>query len=104
VAPDRPGSYWIIVIVSAEPSGGFGLSGTNWSFERPVWGDGNELADLPDSTLMQANRDGYAMRMIGYPAGWQRNPGDCLAPSGVMKMCRQPQPMFAIPVEVPREP
>lgn len=104
VAPDRPGSYWIIVIVSAEPSGGFGLSGTNWTFERPVWGDGNELADLPDSTLMQANRDGYAMRMIGYPAGWQRNPGDCLAPSGDMKMCRQTQPMFAIPVEVPPEP
>ena len=103
VAPDSAGTYWIIVVLAAEPSGGFALSGTNWTVERPLWNDGNEIARFPDSVLTRANRDGYVEQLATFPATWQKAPGDCrLAPRAApgTKECRRQLGLFAIPVVV----
>jgi hypothetical protein len=58
VAPNRPGRYWILFVLAAEDSGGFILSRSNWTMGTPVWGDGNDVASLPDSLIREANRNG----------------------------------------------
>ena len=50
-APSKPGDYWILWTHGAETSAVWLLSGTNWACHDPVWGDGNDLSKLPDSTL-----------------------------------------------------
>ena len=69
-APSQPGHYWLLYLMAAEPSGMFGLSRTNWTVERAVWGDGNDLASLPDSTIRSANANGFTSTYVAYPADY----------------------------------
>jgi len=57
--PDRPGDYHLVLAFAAETDARWIASGTNWAVGTPIWGDGNDLADLPDSALDQANRLGH---------------------------------------------
>jgi hypothetical protein len=66
VAPDMPGHYWILMIISAEPSGGFILSRSNWTMGAPVWGDGNDVASLPDSVIRTRTRTGSLTTRTAY--------------------------------------
>ncbi|AMW03852.1 AAA family ATPase [Gemmatimonas phototrophica] len=105
VAPSTPGRYWILVTVSAQPSGGFTLSGTSWSVERPLWNDGNDLAQLSTAQIEQANREGSIITPFAYPKGWQRTPGECETdrrPSPDTKFCLNYLGAFGIPVVVER--
>jgi DNA-binding SARP family transcriptional activator len=70
VAPDRPGRYWILLALAPEDSGGFILSGTNWTMREPVWGDGNDLASLPDSLIREANQIGWVVSPIARSRRW----------------------------------
>jgi hypothetical protein len=70
VAPDRPGRYWILLALAPEDSGGFILSGTNWTMREPVWGDGNDLASLPDSLIREANRIGWVVSPVARSRRW----------------------------------
>lgn len=70
VAPKEPGRYWIAMVLAAEPSGGFALSGTNWTLQQPVWNDGNDIAALPDSSFEGANQRGYTSVRQAWPANW----------------------------------
>ena len=71
VAPDRPGRYWILLALAAEDSGGFILSRSNWTMGTPLWGDGNDVASLPDSAILEANRTGGTMAPIARSRSWQ---------------------------------
>jgi hypothetical protein len=73
-APPTPGRYWILMAISAEPAGGFIASGTNWTVGTPVWGDGNDLASLPDSVLLEAQQRGVVRTSRAYFLGWDVAP------------------------------
>ena len=73
-APTTPGRYWIVLAISAEPAGGFIASGTNWTVRTPVWGDGNDLASLPDSVLLEAQQRGLIRTSRAYPLDWDVAP------------------------------
>jgi DNA-binding SARP family transcriptional activator len=73
-APPRRGRYWILMAIAAEPAGGFIASGTNWSAQTPVWGDGNDLASLPDSVLLEAQQRGVVRTSRAYFLGWDVAP------------------------------
>ncbi len=103
VAPSSPGRYQLIFVVAAEPSGGYTLSGTNWTVERPIWTDGNELASLSDSVLTMANRDGYALLPFAFPEGALRRSGECIASPRALpgtKLCYNALGLFAVTVLV----
>ncbi len=70
VAPTAPGHYWILLAIAAEDQGGFILSRTNWTTKTPVWGDGNDLATLPDSVIREANRTGVITTLLAFADGW----------------------------------
>jgi hypothetical protein len=53
-SPSTPGHYWIVFTMGAESDPKWLFSGTNWACGTPVWGDGNDLPNLPDSVLRQA--------------------------------------------------
>jgi len=57
-APATIGDYWILWTTNLEPAAAWLLSGTNWQCGQPVWGDGNDLAALPDSVLARAVAQG----------------------------------------------
>ena len=71
IAPLAPGSYWMIIVAGAEPSGGFLLSNTNWSVGRPIWGDGNDIAAMPDTVIERARSRGLLPVRIAYPDSTQ---------------------------------
>ena len=52
--PTRPGDYWLVWAFGAESNAKWITSGTNWRCNAPIWGDGNDLAALPDSVLRRA--------------------------------------------------
>ncbi|MEI6740962.1 MAG: AAA family ATPase [Gemmatimonadaceae bacterium] len=54
VGPSRPGNYWLVWTFGAEADAKWITSGTNWRCGAPVWGDGNDLATLPDGKLAPA--------------------------------------------------
>ena len=56
--PDRPGDYHLIFAFAAETEARWIASGTNWAVGAPMWGDGNDLADLAGSAFDEANRSG----------------------------------------------
>lgn len=56
VAPEAPGEYFLILIPGAELDASNVLSGTNWTYGNPVWGDGNDVARWPRERLMRALR------------------------------------------------
>ena len=70
VAPNRPGRYWMIFALSPEDSGGFILSRSNWTMGTPLWGDGNDVASLPDSVIREANRTGGLTSPIARSRRW----------------------------------
>jgi len=102
-APDQVGRHWLIFVVAAEPSGGYALSGTNWTVESALWDDDNDIARLPDSVLVRANRDGFAWLSIAYRDGQYRSRTECAPnPRGRpgMYYCANGVGLFAIPVVV----
>ncbi len=103
--PTTPGRYWLLFMIDAEVSGGFALSRTNWTLQEPVWGDGNDIASLPDWTIRRANVEGAITSRLALPAQWPRPERFCNASSrtvrGVgMKYCEADVPLFGIEVVV----
>ena len=102
-APPETGRYWIVVVVAAEPSGGFALSGTNWTLEKPIWTDGDEIARLPDAVIAEGNRVGWARVLVTFPQGMDRDGVKCdvdrLSAPGT-KRCATYVGLFGIPVIV----
>jgi DNA-binding SARP family transcriptional activator len=72
VAPDRPGRYWLLLVLAADDSGGFILSRSNWTMGTPLWGDGNDVASLPDSLIREANQNGRIMSPLARSRSWQK--------------------------------
>jgi DNA-binding SARP family transcriptional activator len=108
VAPDTPGHYWILMIITAEPSGGFILSRSNWTMGAPVWGDGNDVASLPDSVIRSRTRTGSVTTRTAYfrneRIALNGSIRDCLPnasgrPAGVV-YCDMPVALAAIEVVV----
>lgn len=54
IAPQKEGTYYIIVAASAETEARFLLSQTNWLMKEPKWGDGNDLATWPAEQIERA--------------------------------------------------
>jgi hypothetical protein len=76
-APTTPGRYWLLFVAAAEPSGGYILSNTNWSMNRALWGDGNDVAHTSDSVIVAANHRGLAQFDVAYPETWEGRRGHC---------------------------
>lgn len=103
-APLTPGREWILIAIAAEPSGGFTLSRTNWTVGGPLWDDGHDLADLPDSVIVQANQVGYVEAIAAFPAQWNTTGRPCSAPRpsprGPVKYCPEQFALTGIRVNV----
>lgn len=56
VAPTVPGEYFLILVAGPETDAPYLLSRTNWTYGRPVWGDGNDVARWPREALLEAMR------------------------------------------------
>ncbi len=56
--PDAPGDYHLVLAFAAETDAVWIASGTNWAIGRPVWGDGNDVADLTAEDVATANARG----------------------------------------------
>ncbi|MFO0241060.1 ATP-binding protein [Gemmatimonas sp.] len=96
--PSTAGTYWLLVVIGAEPSGGFLLSGTNWTVGAPVWGDGNDLATLPDSVIRAARDAGTVSIALAYPAVRSRQ---CAPhPDAMLRLCTGHVGLLAIEVIV----
>jgi len=103
-APLKPGHYWIIFVIDAEDSGGYALSRTNWMVGHPIWGDGNEVALLPDSSIRRANVNGFVNTSVTYLKDWDVRSTEC-APHNVgrelpLKNCSRPIALFGVAVIV----
>ena len=104
-APTTAGHYWLLFALDAEPAGGFMMSRTNWILEEPVWGDGNDVASLPDSAIRRANVDGVVDSWLALPANMPRAEKNCRESGrrvrGVLvRYCPAPLPLFGIEVVV----
>jgi len=68
--PSRPGRYHLILFFQAEPDVKYIASGTNWTVGRPVWGDGNDVADWSPAQLAAANAHGRTpSKVLRVPQG-----------------------------------
>lgn len=56
--PRAPGEYHLLLAFAAEPDGRWIASGTNWKVGEPIWGDGNDLADLPRDSIAAGSARG----------------------------------------------
>jgi hypothetical protein len=56
--PSRPGLYHIILAFDAEGNVEDFMSGTNWTLDRPVWNDGNDIVDWTSAQIAEANSFG----------------------------------------------
>jgi len=56
--PDAPGDYHLVLAFAAETDAVWIASGTNWGIGRPIWDDGNDLADLTTEDVAAANAQG----------------------------------------------
>jgi len=104
-APMTAGRYWLLFALDAEPSGGYLLSRTNWTLQEPVWGDGNDIASLPDSAIRRANGDGVITSWLAFPDTIQRNEVSCRDSAqrvgGLrVRYCPAPLALFGIEVVV----
>jgi hypothetical protein len=104
IAPATAGHYWVLVMIDAEPSGGYGLSRTNWTVGEPIWDDGNDVAALPDSIIRQANREGHVATTVAYSSSRLTYPGcrpsDRYVHGGRIVYCPRAAGMFGIEVIV----
>ena len=57
-APDQSGTYYIVFAFNLETNGASVASATNWAAGPPVWNDGNDLAQLDPSQILQAQQFG----------------------------------------------
>jgi DNA-binding SARP family transcriptional activator len=60
-APETDGIYHIVVAFDAEGNVEDFMSGTNWRLPKPIWNDGNDIADWSAEQFAQANSQGWAM-------------------------------------------
>jgi hypothetical protein len=59
VLPPAPaGHQHVVLAFGAEDSADHLMSGTNWTVGSPVWGDGNDLAELPEAQVQTLWRTG----------------------------------------------
>ena len=56
--PAPPGHRHVVLAFGAEDSADHLMSGTNWAVGAPVWGDGNDLAELPEAQVQTLWRTG----------------------------------------------
>ncbi|HET7041273.1 MAG TPA: AAA family ATPase [Gemmatimonadales bacterium] len=63
-APPAPGTYHLVLVYQAEPDVKWIASGTNWLWEHPVWGDGNDVREWSDSMLAVARATGQVASWI----------------------------------------
>ncbi len=57
--PQAPGEYHLLFAFAAEPDGRWIASGTNWKIGEPIWGDGNDLADLSRDSIAAGHARGF---------------------------------------------
>jgi hypothetical protein len=60
-APARPGRYRLLLVIGAETEMRFIASGTNWMLRTPIWFDGDDLVDLPVSSLDSLASVGFSL-------------------------------------------
>ncbi len=77
IAPRQAGTYWLLLLVDAEPGMRFIASRTNWVLTEPVWYDGDDLADLGPEQLGRLDEHGQIH--------WPRLFHDATAPGGVRR-------------------
>ncbi len=65
-APRKPGHYWVVWTLGAEPDSKWLLSGTNWVCGTPRWNDSNNVQMLPDSVLRQSAKRGVVQIPYDY--------------------------------------
>lgn len=61
VAPERPGTYHIILAAAAETDAEYVASGTNWPVGAPLWNNGTDIAAWPVDRIGEAARQGYVV-------------------------------------------
>jgi hypothetical protein len=57
-APVESGTYYIVFAFHLETNGASVASATEWAMGQPVWDDGNDLAQLDPSQILQARQFG----------------------------------------------
>lgn len=60
-APTTPGTYYIVFGELAQLNDGWIASMSSWNCGTRVWNDGNDLADLTESTLSRADANGWVV-------------------------------------------
>jgi hypothetical protein len=60
-APDSAGIQLLVLAEYADRECDYIMSATNWTAGSPVWGDGNDLARLPEAELEQSSRTGTVL-------------------------------------------
>jgi DNA-binding SARP family transcriptional activator len=73
--PEAPGDYHLVLAFAAEPDAGWIASGTNWKVGHPIWDDGNDLADLSEAGVAEANAQGRVRREWVYEPGRRKTMG-----------------------------
>lgn len=69
VAPDTPGTYYIITAYHPEFNAAQVLSCTNWSAGETLWNNGDDVASWPPTTIATANANGTVLVDYWYPTG-----------------------------------
>jgi hypothetical protein len=59
VAPRRPGRYFLIWAVGAEPRAAYLFANSNWSCGAPVWHDGDDVQDLTADEIRAMSVRGF---------------------------------------------
>lgn len=80
VAPTVPGEYFLILVAGPEADAQYLLSRTNWTYGRPVWGDGNDVARWPREALLDAMRGQPVQSELLRPHGGGARTEDPLHP------------------------
>jgi len=100
--PTAPGRFWLAFIMDAEPSGGFALSRTSWKVGRPIWDDGNDLAEGSEALWQEVNRTGAVSLPVAVPVN---DHSACTGPIrtslyGTFRYCPRSASAFAIEILV----
>jgi hypothetical protein len=81
VAPNKPGTYYILFAMQLEMDGANVASGTNWAVNHNVWGDGNDIAQFTPAQITEAQHRGCAVDAWLMQNGSQQTavPSDAIA-------------------------